>query len=163
MALLYVTLQRAILLPSLLQSSLPPEWLVVSLRSPGIIIHSLGNVTVLLAEERWPSQLWEHSAHPFGYRENESGLSIAGGHFVREIVTYGGLRVLLNRDVNWAPRYRSSPFLSSDSRTPRRCRTARWLCNRDDLAPSSVRKQSQRQGINRCGEGSNLEKLQKFV
>ena len=51
-------------------------------------------------------------------------LSLVGRHFVREMVTYGGSRALLNRDVNWVLRYRYSLFLSSETRIPRRSRKA---------------------------------------
>lgn len=103
-----------------------------SLRSPGIIIHSPGNVTVLLAEERWPPRLQE-PRHLFGGMRGERAgvrslflsISLSLSFFLlvspslvantlREMVTYGRSRTLLNRDVNWPPQDVSlySPFLS---------------------------------------------------
>lgn len=68
-------------------------------RDLGIIIHSAGNVTVLHAEKRC---LLEQKHHSWRGREWRTGVA-HGEHWMQEIVTYGGSRVSLNRDVNCEP------------------------------------------------------------
>ena len=68
-------------------------------RDLGIIIHSAGNVTVLHAEKRC---LLEQKHHSWTGREWRTGVA-HGEHWMQEIVTYGGSRVSLNRDVNCEP------------------------------------------------------------